>query len=74
MNKKHILKQAFKTYFPDQFLEKSKRGFAIPVGDWLRTILRTELLDFINLKFSRASHSKCSCNLISQWAFRCSLT
>ena len=50
-NKKQILKQAFKTYFPDQFLEKSKRGFAIPVGDWLRTILRTELLDFINLKF-----------------------
>ena len=50
MNKKHILKQAFKTYFPDQFLEKSKRGFAIPVGDWLRGSLKQELLKFIDLK------------------------
>lgn len=50
-NKKYILKQAFKSYFPDQFLEKSKQGFAIPVGDWLRTILKAELEDFINVKF-----------------------
>jgi asparagine synthase (glutamine-hydrolysing) len=52
-NKKHLLKQAFNTYFPDQFLEKSKQGFAIPVGDWLRTILKSELQDYINVKFIR---------------------
>jgi asparagine synthase (glutamine-hydrolysing) len=50
-NKKYLLKQTFKSYFPDRFLEKSKQGFAIPVGDWLRTILKSELQDFVNLKF-----------------------
>lgn len=50
-NKKYILKQAFKEYFPDQFLEKSKMGFAVPVGDWLRTILKNELISYINKDF-----------------------
>ena len=50
-NKKYILKQAFKEYFPDQFLEKSKKGFSIPVGDWLRTILKNELLMYIDTSF-----------------------
>ena len=50
-NKKYILKQAFNEYFPSQFLEKSKKGFTIPVGDWLRTILKNELLMYIELSF-----------------------
>lgn len=52
-SKKYLLKQAFKTYFPNQFLDKSKKGFAIPVGDWLRTILKSELKNFSSLKFIR---------------------
>ena len=50
-NKKYILKQAFQEYFPDQFLEKSKMGFAVPVGDWLRTNLKNELRDYIDIDF-----------------------
>ena len=50
-DKKHILKEAFKEYFPNNFLNKSKKGFGVPVGDWLRSDLRLELLSFINKSF-----------------------
>jgi len=46
-NKKHILKEAFKDQFPDEFLEKSKSGFGSPTGDWLRQSLRKELESYI---------------------------
>jgi asparagine synthase (glutamine-hydrolysing) len=49
--KKHILKEAFKDYFPKDFLNKSKRGFGVPVGDWLRSELRSELLSYIDKAF-----------------------
>ncbi|MFM2229268.1 MAG: hypothetical protein RL607_526 [Bacteroidota bacterium] len=42
-DKKHILKEAFKTEFPKGFLDKTKKGFGVPVGDWLRTLLKAEL-------------------------------
>lgn len=50
-DKKHLLKEAFKQYFPKGFLNKSKKGFGVPVGDWLRTNLREELLSFIEPHF-----------------------
>ncbi len=50
-DKKHILKEAFKEYFPKDFLNKSKKGFGVPVGDWLRSELRLELLSFIDKSF-----------------------
>ncbi len=50
-DKKHILKEAFKEYFPQDFLNKSKKGFGVPVGDWLRSELRLELLSFIDKAF-----------------------
>jgi asparagine synthase (glutamine-hydrolysing) len=46
-NKKHILKEAFKDQFPEEFLEKSKRGFGSPVGNWLKSSLRKELESYI---------------------------
>ncbi|MBU2938624.1 asparagine synthase (glutamine-hydrolyzing) [Lacinutrix sp. C3R15] len=46
-SKKHILKEAFKEEFPEGFLEKSKKGFVVPVGDWLRSGLRKELESYI---------------------------
>ena len=46
-SKKHILKEAFKDQFPDEFLEKSKRGFGSPTGDWLRQSLRKEMESYI---------------------------
>jgi asparagine synthase (glutamine-hydrolysing) len=50
-DKKHILKEAFKSYFPKDFLNKSKKGFGVPVGDWLRSELRSELLSYIDKVF-----------------------
>ncbi|MBR9913756.1 MAG: asparagine synthase (glutamine-hydrolyzing) [Algicola sp.] len=50
-SKKHILKEAFRPDFPDNFLEKSKQGFGVPVGDWLRAGLKKELLRYIEPSF-----------------------
>ena len=49
-SKKHILKEAFKHEFPEGFLDKSKKGFAVPVGDWLRAGLKMELESYIDEK------------------------
>lgn len=46
-DKKFILKDAFRDEFPDGFLDKSKSGFGVPVGDWLRSSLKDRLLEFI---------------------------
>lgn len=50
-SKKHILKAAFKEAFPEGFLEKSKQGFGVPVGDWLRDGLKQELLNYSDASF-----------------------
>lgn len=50
-SKKYILKEAFKEVFPTNFLEKSKKGFGVPVGDWLRASLKEELITYIDKKF-----------------------
>ena len=49
-SKKHILKEAFEHEFPEGFLNKSKKGFVVPVGDWLRQGLKQELEHFIDTK------------------------
>lgn len=50
-DKKHILKEAFKGYFPKNFLNSSKKGFGVPVGDWLKTSLKAELLSYVESDF-----------------------
>ena len=50
-DKKILLKESFKQYFPKQFLDKSKKGFSVPVGDWLRDIFKDELLSFTESEF-----------------------
>lgn len=50
-DKKHLLKEAFNAYFPEDFLNKSKKGFGVPVGDWLREYLSTELKSYIETDF-----------------------
>ncbi len=50
-NKKYLLKEAFKDYFPEGFLEKSKKGFGVPVGDWLRGYLKKEVESYIDKQF-----------------------
>lgn len=53
-NKKYLLKEAFKKYFPEGFLNKSKKGFGVPVGDWLRGYLSQELTSYIEPGFLKA--------------------
>lgn len=50
-NKKYLLKESFKQYFPKQFLDKPKKGFGVPVGDWLRGYLSKELRSYIDNDF-----------------------
>ncbi|SVD57046.1 uncharacterized protein METZ01_LOCUS409900, partial [marine metagenome] len=50
-NKKYLLKESFKNFFPKNFLDKPKQGFAIPIGDWLRTNFKLELLSYIENDF-----------------------
>ena len=50
-NKKYLLKETFNDYFPKNFLYKSKKGFQIPIGDWLRTIFKKELMSYIDSGF-----------------------
>jgi asparagine synthase (glutamine-hydrolysing) len=50
-DKKHILKEAFKSYFSKGFLDKPKKGFGVPVGDWLRGSIKNELLSYIEPDF-----------------------
>ncbi|MEY8848959.1 asparagine synthase (glutamine-hydrolyzing) [Psychroserpens sp. XS_ASV72] len=55
-SKKHILKETFKDVFPEGFLEKSKRGFGVPVGDWLREGLKKELKRYIEKDFLKSQN------------------
>ena len=50
-SKKYILKESFKDVFPSNFLEKTKKGFGVPVGDWLRSFLKDELIYFCDKSF-----------------------
>ncbi|KAA5546283.1 asparagine synthase (glutamine-hydrolyzing) [Roseiconus nitratireducens] len=45
---KHILKHAFANQLPESVLEPRKRGFSIPLGDWLRGRLRPMLEETLN--------------------------
>ena len=49
--KKYLLKESFKKYFPNKFLEKPKKGFAVPVGDWLKTSFKDELISYVDKEF-----------------------
>lgn len=50
-NKKYILKEAFRDQFPEEFLDKSKRGFGSPVGNWLKSSLKKELESYIEPEY-----------------------
>jgi len=50
-SKKFLLKESFKNVFPHRFLDKPKKGFGVPVGDWLRSFLKEELISYIDKVF-----------------------
>lgn len=44
-NKKRILKELAYDYIPKELLERPKKGFGVPLDQWLRGALRERLLD-----------------------------
>lgn len=50
-DKKYILKESFADKFLPGFLDKTKQGFGVPVGNWLRASLKSELESYIDIKF-----------------------
>ncbi len=64
-NKKYLLKESFSHYFPKDFLNKSKKGFGVPVGDWLRGHLKLELESYINITFLKSQNIFNSSEIIS---------
>lgn len=47
-NKKHILKDITHDYIPKPFLDRPKKGFSVPIDQWLRGSLRDRLSDYSN--------------------------
>ncbi|MGJ7029773.1 asparagine synthase (glutamine-hydrolyzing) [Niabella hirudinis] len=51
--KKKILKDILKEYIPEEVFNQPKRGFAVPIGSWIRNELKEEFManlsdDFLN--------------------------
>ena len=55
-DKKYILKAAFADEFPKGFLDKSKAGFGVPIGDWLRSSLRKDLERYVDRQFLKTQN------------------
>ncbi|HEY9063031.1 MAG TPA: asparagine synthase (glutamine-hydrolyzing) [Pseudobacteroides sp.] len=50
-NQKYILKDTFKDLIPQEVLGKSKRGFAVPIGEWFKGPLKDMLLVLLSKEF-----------------------
>jgi asparagine synthase (glutamine-hydrolysing) len=51
--KKRILRDILKEYIPEEVFDQPKRGFAVPIGQWIRKELKDEFIenlsdDFLN--------------------------
>lgn len=51
--RKRILRDILKEYIPEEVFDQPKKGFSIPLADWLRNELKTEIMkslddDFLN--------------------------
>jgi asparagine synthase (glutamine-hydrolysing) len=53
LSRKWILKEAAGTLLPDEIIRRPKRGFGIPVDQWLRTQLRDAVYDILMSRSSR---------------------
>ena len=50
---KHLFKQALRGILPDEVIERPKRGFAVPLGDWFRGGLSGYVRDLLLSETSR---------------------
>jgi len=53
LTRKWILKRAVSDFLPREVLHRPKRGFGIPVGDWLRNDLKDLMCDTLTSRRSR---------------------
>jgi len=50
LQKKYMLKQAYKKYLPSEVLHQKKRGFNAPVSRWVTSLLKTHYEDMMESK------------------------
>lgn len=50
-NQKRILRDILKNYIPEEVFSQPKKGFAIPLKDWIREDLKNEILQELNDDF-----------------------
>lgn len=48
---KKILRDILKEYIPEEVFDQPKRGFAVPIGNWMRNELRDEFITALNDDF-----------------------
>ena len=48
---KKILRDILKDYIPEEVFNQPKRGFAVPIGDWMRAELKEEFMQALNDDF-----------------------
>ncbi len=51
LKRKYLLKKAFSTLLPQEILTRNKRGFQIPVAEWLRTSLRPLVEELLGAQY-----------------------
>ncbi len=70
---KYILKKALEPVLPREILYRSKKGFGIPIGQWLKNgvvnINANETFGHLNTTFIRSRLSEHSCNQADHRAF-----
>lgn len=52
--RKYLLKKAFSSLLPPQILKRNKRGFQIPVAQWLRGKMKPLLLDLLGGEYLKS--------------------
>ena len=49
--RKRILRDILSEYIPESVFDQPKRGFSIPLGEWIRTDLKEEIIETLNDEF-----------------------
>lgn len=54
-NQKFLLKQVLYKYLPEEYFNRPKWGFSIPLSNWMKTGLKTEILSYTSPKIIEES-------------------
>jgi len=67
---KHILKRVMAPYLPADVLLKRKHGFSVPLSTWLRTDLKTDILDTLAARNGHGFFSRHAIDRLTNAFFR----